>query len=117
MDTHWIRVQLAAWGVRCRARGLGLPTMSATEKARIGRGGTFEGPYLPPDLEEVDRAVGRLSPGHRCVINEIYLHRGTHEDHMIRLRLPKWSYYRRKNLAEQQVYWLLQPATENVGSG
>lgn len=107
-DLTWIRRQLYHWGVRCRAQGIGYPIMSATEQARIGRGGVFDGPSLPPDLEEIDRVVCRLEPQHKCVIIECYTHYGTHADHMIRLRLPERSYFRRKNLAETRVNTLLQ---------
>ena len=112
MGVYELRAMLARWGLRCRATGIGYPTMAATEKARIGRGGAPDGPYLPPDIEEVDTAIAHLEPQHKLVIVEVYTHFGTHEDHMIRLRLPKWSYYRRKNIAEQRVNTLLHGATE-----
>jgi hypothetical protein len=108
MNLSWIRIKLYEWGVRNRAEGIGYPTMSSHEKARVGRGGVFEGPSLPPDLEEVDQAVRRLEPQHKMVIAECYTHRGTHDDHMIRLQMPARTYYRRKNIAEQRVYTLLQ---------
>ena len=111
-DLAWIRRQLYHWGLICRARGIGYPTMAATEKARIGRGGTFDGPSLPPDLQEVDIAVCRLEPQHKLVIVECYTHYGTHHDHMIRLRLPERTYFRRKNLAENRVNWFLQSGSE-----
>jgi hypothetical protein len=107
-DLNWLRGMLAQWGLRNRARGIGYPSMSAETKAIYGRGGSFDGPYMPPDLERLDVAVARLEPPHKSVIVEVYTHWGTHEDHMIRLRLPKWSYYRRKNLAESRVNTLLQ---------
>lgn len=115
-EIYALRATLAQWGIRCRARGIGYPMMAATEKARIGRGGLFDGPYLPPDLERVDVAVARLEPQHKLVIVECYTHFGTHEDHMIRLRLPRTSYYRRKNLAEMRVNTLLQSGREFVHS-
>lgn len=103
MNLHWIRVLLMQWGARNRAQGIGYPTMAATEKARVGRGGLFREPELPQDLAEVDAAVNQLEPQHRMIIAECYTHRGTHADHAIRLRLSEASYYRRKKVAEQRV--------------
>lgn len=111
-DQSWIRVRLAEWGRWCRAEGIGYPTISAHESLHLGAG-VFDSAEMPEDLRAVDRAVWALQPGHKCVIVEVYTHRGSHEDHMIRLRLPKWAYYRRKNLAESKVYWHLQTATKN----
>jgi len=116
MNLHWVRRQLYHWGLMNRAHGIGYPTMAATEKARIGRGGVFEGPNLPQDLEEVDLAVRRLEPQHKLVIAECYTHYGTHMDHMIRLRMSERTYFRRKNIAEQRVYWLLQRDSDYLQS-
>ena len=113
MNLAWIRHQLYEWGLRNRAVGIGYPTMSSHEKARVGRGGVFEGPYLPPDLEEIDEAVRRLEPQHKMIIAECYTHYGTHDDHMIRLRLSRATYFRRKNFAEKRVFFLLRRETEN----
>jgi hypothetical protein len=114
--TDWIRIKLYEWGVRNRVRGIGYPTMSATEKARVGRGGAFYEPSLPQDLEEVDQAVRQLEPQHKLIIAECYTHYGTHDDHMARLRMPPRTYFRRKNIAEQRVYWLLQRGSEFLQS-
>jgi hypothetical protein len=111
---HWIRRQLYHWGVRCRAQGIGYPAMATTEKARIGRGGSFCGPSLPPDLEELDLVVARLAPQPKAIITECYTHFGTHSDHMIRLRLPARTYFARKKSAETLVYWSLQGGSESL---
>jgi hypothetical protein len=112
IDLSWIRRQLYQWGVRNRVRGIGYPTMSASEQARRGRGGVFEGPSLPPDLEEIDCAVRQLEPAHKAIIAECYTHYGTHRDHMIRLRLPERTYFRCKKTAEEKVYWFLHSGSE-----
>jgi hypothetical protein len=109
-NIHWIRIKLYEWGVRNRAQGGGYPSMASHEKARVGRGGLFCEPDLPPDLAEVDRAVARLEPQHKMVIAECYTHRGTHDDHMARLRMAARTYFRRKNLAENRVFTLLNLA-------
>jgi hypothetical protein len=116
MSISWIRIKLYEWGLRNRAHGIGYPTMTSHEKARIGRGGLFCEASLPQDLEEIDVAVGRLEPQHRMMIAECYTHRGTHEDHMIRLRMPARTYFRRKNVAEQRVYCLLQCGSDFLQS-
>lgn len=113
-DLAWIRRQLYHWGVRNRVRGIGYPTMATTEQARIGRGGAFDGPSLPPDLLEVDWAVRQLERPHKAIITECYTHYGTHRDHMIRLHLPERTYFHCKKTAEQRVYWFLQRCSEMV---
>lgn len=112
MELHWIRRQLYHWGLMNRAQGIGYPTMATMEKARIGRGGAPVGRSLPPDLEDVDIAVRRLEPQHKMVIAECYTHFGTHSDHMIRLRMPETTYFRRKKIAELRVYSLVTDGSE-----
>lgn len=114
MELHWIRRQLYEWGIRNRAHGIGYPTMSVSEKMRVGRGGIHAEPALPPDLEAVDLAVRLLEPQHKMIIAECYTHRGTHADHMIRLQMPEATYFRRKNMAEKRVYSLLQCESETL---
>lgn len=116
MTLHWLRVMLYEWGVRNRARGLGYPTMAATEKARIGRGGIYREPELPPDLEALDAAVLRLECADKAIIAECYTHYGTHDEHMARLRMARATYFRRKKIAETRVYWLLRNETPDVNS-
>jgi hypothetical protein len=111
MQLNWLRMKLYEWGVRNRVRGIGYPTMSSHEKARVGRGGVFYEPSLPPDLEDIDQAVRKLEPQHKLMIAECYTHYGTHDDHMARLRMARATYFRRKNVAESRVYWLLQSGT------
>lgn len=114
MDMGLIRTKLHEWGLRNRAQGIGYPTMSATEKARVGRGGAYTEPSLPDDLEAIDLAVRQLPPQHKLMIAECYTHRGTHDDHMIRLRMARATYFRRKNIAEQRVYWAWTTETGKV---
>ena len=67
-DLHWIRLKLYQWGRLCRAIGTGYPTMAATERARVGRGGAFDGPSLPQDLAEVDSVVAISPPQHKLIL-------------------------------------------------
>ena len=117
MDLTWLRIKLTQWGRANRVTGIGYPTMSATEKARIGRGGAFQEPSLPPDLEEIDQAVRLLEARDKAVIAECYTHTGTHSDHMIRLCMSETTYFRRKKVAESNVYCLLQRDSDFLESG
>ena len=108
MELHWIRIKLSQWGRRCCAIGIGYPTMAATEKARIGRGGSFSGPCLPPDLEEIDVHVSRSPPQHKRMLVECYTKHGSWRDHAARLNLSADSYYRRKKRAEVFLYQQLK---------
>lgn len=116
IELHWIRIKLNEWGRRSRAVGIGYPTMAATEKARVGRGGAFNGPSLPPDLEEIDAAVSRADPQHRLILVECYTKGGQWRDHAARLRLSADSYFRRKKKAELVLYLTLRRANEPVAS-
>ena len=113
-DLCSIRIRLTAWGRLCRAVGIGYPTMAATERARIGRGGAFDGPYLPDDLAALDLAVARSEPHHKLIIVECYTKRGDWAEHAARLRLSKPTFFRRKNIAEKRVYWLWRSETGNT---
>ena len=103
---HDLRNRLRLWGLICRRMGVGYSSMSSHEKARIGRGGVFEGPNLPPDLVEIDAEVSRCPPQHRLMLVECYTKNGDWKDHIARLRhhriiiLSVSAYYRRKNSAE-----------------
>src|SRR5690242_20355740 len=92
----WIRLKLTQWGRVCRVLGIGYPTMSATEKARIGRGGSFGGPSLPPDLEEIDHEIAVAPAEHKIVLVEVYTKSGGWRDHAVRLALGKDAYFDRK---------------------
>ncbi len=111
-----LRSYLALWGRLCRVVGPGYPTMAAIEKARIGRGGASYEVFLPPDLEEVDMAVRMLEPRDKRVIAECYTHSGSHFDHMVRLQMCESTYFRRKKVAETNVYCLLQRDSEFLQS-
>ena len=82
--------------------------MSATEKARIGRGGVYEGPSLPVDLEYVEIAVARSLPQHKLILVEHYTKTGSVRDHAARLALSRMTYWRRKDLAERHVGSILE---------
>lgn len=99
-DLHDIRIRLTLWGRLCRAIGIGYPTMAATERARIGRGGAFDGPSLPNDIAELDVCIARCPPHHKLMLVEVYTKTGDYRDHAARLRISVDAYYRRKKRAE-----------------
>lgn len=117
MNLMSLRILLAQWGVMSRARGIGYPTMAATEKARIGRGGVWAEPELPPDLVPVDRAVARSLPQHKLIIVECYTKPAPWREHAARLQLTEPSYFRRKKMAEMHIYSLLHGESDSVISG
>lgn len=95
-----IRIQLTRWGRICRALGIGYPSMAATEKARIGRGGAFDGPSLPPDLAEIDYEVTVAPAEHKRILIEVYTKSGAWREHALRLGLGKDAYYDSRKRAE-----------------
>jgi hypothetical protein len=100
MNLDYLRRQLSLWGRLSRAMGGGYPTMSATEKARVGRGGSFDGPKLPDDIAEIDACVSRAPPQHKLILVEFYTKDGDYRDHAARLRLSIDALYRRRKTAE-----------------
>lgn len=88
--------------------------MSTTEKARIGRGGAWDGPTLPEDLEAVDVAVARSLPQHKLILVEHYTKAGSVRDHAARLSLTRMTYWRRKDIAEKHLGNLLQSVGQVV---
>lgn len=114
MNLYWLRLKLGQWGKRCMVSGLGYPTMSTHERARIGRGGVYTGPALPPDLEEIDHAVAIAPPQHKLILVECYTKYGTRQEHAARLSLSEPAFYVRKKKAEVVLYQILQGKRETV---
>lgn len=111
-ELFWLRRKLTQWGRICRAVGVGYPTMAATEKARIGRNGSFNGPSLPEDLEVIDWAVARCPPQHKLILVECYTKTGDYRDHAAHLCLSVDAWFRRRNRAEVYLNTSLQSANE-----
>jgi hypothetical protein len=94
--------------------GVGYPSMAATERARIGRGGRFTGPALSPELEEIDAIVAAAPPKHRQILVEAYTKGGTGRKHAARLGFSVRDYWRRKTEAEVYVRDRLQVLAQQV---
>jgi hypothetical protein len=116
MELGYLRRQLSLWGRLCRAVGVGYPTMSTTERARIGRGGSFDGPSLPDDIAEIDALVARIPPQHKLILVEAYTKSGEWYDHAARLQLSKDAYFRRKKTAEVYLNAALMSANDGLRS-
>jgi len=114
IDLCWTCAKLSQWGRRVRENGAGFPSMAATERARIGRGGTFSGPHLPDDLVELDGIIQRSPPQHKRLIVEAYTKNGRSADHAARLRLSVRDYWRRKTRAAQFICRRLQVLAQQV---
>lgn len=115
-----LRARLRLWGAVCRRMGIGYQSMSTHEKARIGRGGLFDGLPIPDWLADIDEGVSKLPPYHKLYVVEHYTKQGTHVEHIARLRqnhmivVSVASYYRRLNLATSYLNSLLQNENEIV---
>jgi hypothetical protein len=107
-ELYALRRQLTLWGRLCRAMGQGYPTMASHEKARIGRGGAFDGPNL------LDVWVSRCPPQHKLIIVETYTKGGDYRDHAARLQLSVDAFYRRRKRAEVYLNTLWKRANESV---
>jgi hypothetical protein len=116
---HDLRNRLRLWGLICRRMGVGYSSMSSHEKARIGRGGVFDGVVIPDWLADIDHGVATCPKHHKLMLVEIYTKNGDWKDHIARLRQNHIliesvsAYYRRKNSAE--VYLNSQLSIGNEG--
>jgi hypothetical protein len=99
-EIYDLRRYLTLWGRMSRALGIGYPTMAATEKARIGRGGAFNWPSMPDDIATLDAHISRCPPQHKLIIVETYTKGGDFRDHAARLQLSVDAFYRRRKRAE-----------------
>lgn len=95
-----LRSRLRLWGRICCAIGIGYAPMSSHEKARIGRGGVFDGAHIPDFLADIDACVSRAPHEHKRIIVETYTKSGTYRDHAARLALSVDAFYRHRNKAE-----------------
>ena len=93
---------MRAWGSWARGGIPSLPTMSTTEKARIGRGGV-PSDEMPPIIAEVDHVVCIAPADQRIVLIVAYAHTGPVKDKAMRLRLSRWQFRRRLERAESFV--------------
>lgn len=107
------RRRLSEWGRWAKGGLPSMPTMSSTEKARIGRGGT---PNLdmPPDIAEVDIIVCRADPAQRLILIVHYVQAGTLGEKAARLNLSRHSFRRHLDRAEWYVNSALDAAQPEV---
>jgi hypothetical protein len=113
-ELDYLRSRLKLWGRICSAVGIGFPSMAATERARIGRGGVYSGPNIPDFLADVDHAVSTAPPQHKLVLVEHYTKGGNFRDHAARMQISVDAYYRRRNKAEVYLNTALSGANGGV---
>jgi hypothetical protein len=113
------RRRLSDWGRWAKGGLPSMPTMSSTEKARIGRGGT---PNLdmPPDIAEIDNIICRAEAAHKLILIVFYVQAGALGDKAARLNLSRHSFRRHLDRAEWYVNSALdcaQPEAYNSNNG
>lgn len=100
----WTICKLNEWGRWVRDRTGGYPSMAATEKARVGRGGRGElNTELPPDLRVIDEAVAMAPVDYKAVLVEHYTKHGLGTEKAAHLGVSRQTYYLRKRSAERHI--------------
>ncbi len=100
----WTVAMLVMWGRMVRDGGIGYPSMSSFEKARIGRGGGRDPiSKLPPDIEVVDHAVSVAPVEHKTLLIEHYTKTGYASEKAARLGISRSAYFVRKDAAERYI--------------
>jgi hypothetical protein len=94
---------LQQWGRFVRENGIGYPSMSTTEKARVGRGYAEKNSAFPPDLEAIDAAVCKAPIDYKTILVEHYTKFGYVYEKAGRLSISRQTYYQRKASAERHV--------------
>ena len=103
MSEWWVKRRLTFWGRWARSGfAPALPTMSTTEKARIGRGGVPDD-SMPPDIAEVDHVVCIAAPEVRQALIVYYAQTGSKEEKARRVGITRWAFRRRVERGETWV--------------
>lgn len=89
----WTRLRLTAWGRWARGGLPSLPTMSSTEKARMGRGGTGDRD-MPAHIAEVDHAVALTPMPQKRVLIVFYCQQGRITEKASRLEMDRHRFRR-----------------------
>jgi hypothetical protein len=99
----WVKRRLTFWGRWARSGvAPSLPTMSTTEKARIGRGGVPDD-SMPPDIAEVDHVVCIAPPEVRQVLIVYYAQTGSKVEKARRVGITRYAFGRRLERGESFV--------------
>ena len=98
----WVRARLRVWGHWGRGGVPSLPTMSTTEKVRIGRGGV-PCDDMPDPVAEVDAVVRSAPTDQRIVLIVAYTQTGPLAEKARRLHITRWTFKRRLERAESFV--------------
>lgn len=101
---QWTRVRLSQWGRYCRG-GLttGYPTSSAFVHADEGARAHDDNSPMPPELEEVQRCISRMSWSLAGPIHAEYIWRGPRWFNAVKLRISLSTYKRRLRTGEEWI--------------
>ena len=102
---NWgVRLVLTSWG-HWAMQGLPgeLPSMSTTEKARMGRGGIGDGSEMPPHIAEIDHIVCIAPPKEKRVLIVYYTQRGGMDEKAARLEMTLREFREVRERAESFV--------------
>ena len=115
---EYTRVRLRQWGRYCKGTDpTGYPTSSAFTHANEGSRGGDDNSPLPPDLQEVDRAVCSMSWGLAGPVHAEYIWRGPRWFKAIKLRVSLSTFKRRLLTGEGIVDRRLSSSSHAVTSG
>jgi DNA-directed RNA polymerase specialized sigma24 family protein len=103
IDIH-TRSVLLAWARWGRLQNLGYPVGSSFFGERALKTPLFESTYAPPDVLEMDRAIGQLEPDERTILIHKYLWHMSLSQLGERWACTKWSARRRLENAEQAAH-------------
>jgi hypothetical protein len=103
MPNYGVKILLTQWGRWSRTSMPGrLPSMSTTEKARIGRGGTGDS-EMPYHIAEIDHIVCTAEPTERTALIVYYAQEGSLPDKAARLGLTRSEFRARIERGESFV--------------
>ena len=107
MPNVGVRLVLTEWGRWARTGMPGkLPSMSTTEKARMGRGGAGES-EPPPHILEVNHLVNTTPSPERMTLVVFYSQHGSIPEKAHRLGISRWTFRRRLERAESYIAYQL----------
>lgn len=118
MSIDWTRVRLTRWGKWCRtALGTGLPKSSAFVHANTGARGPDGARYMPPDIEQIEAIINRMSASLRAPLFQKYIKFGPARIKAYNLGVPLRTYYRRIDTAEAYITRELAVESKPLDSG
>jgi hypothetical protein len=103
IDIH-TRSVLLAWARWGQTQNLGYPSLSPMFGERALKTPLFASTYAPPDVLEMDKAIGSVEADERSILIHKYLWHMSLSELGERWRCTKWSARRKLESAEQAVH-------------